>query len=279
MLILFSILACFVLGTCAAVSRTQSPAKVMGVFWQPDSNSVPSGNWDLLGAHTFVPQFGMVNAKSWFPAGNMPQWENLPNWENVQKQPWSKHLILGLSGEYNEINARAHVKQHAATSQKFLQQITLSHPPQGYYFPVEADPTWLRVNELGKALQSLPSPLWVSIYSGEAEPEFYDAWLNSWLPSNTNVFFQDGVGTGTRTPAQALKIAKQLQQKFGQKRIVLVLEAFRPTKNGGFRAAYPWEIIQQLKTYENQNVYIFDGPHYMNRSTVYAVALWQKLAY
>lgn len=277
--ILIGISICILMSIFVGVPRSQPPAQVAGIFWQPDLLTVPSGNWNLLGVTTFVPQFGIVDGKSWLPANQLQQWEPLPNWKKTQQQPWAEHLILGLSGEYSEINARAHVLEHGIASKQFIQQVHLDKAPQGYYFPIEADPTWLRVNELGKALQMLPSPLWVSIYSSEAEPEFYDVWLNSWLPPNTSVFFQDGVGTGVRTPKQALKIVQQLQHRFGAKRIVIVLEAFRPKKGGGFRSAYPWEMIQQLKTYEGQTVYIFDGPHYVSRTTVYAVALWQKLAY
>lgn len=87
------------------------------------------------------------------------------------------------------------------------------------------------------------------------------------------------MGTGVRTPEQALKIVKTLQNRFGKKRIVLVLEAFRHNKDGSFRPAHSWEIIQQLKAYEGQNIYIFDGPHYVNKTTVYILALWKKLAY
>lgn len=263
-----------------AASRTQPPAQVAGIFWQPDAQTSPSGHWNLLGVSIFVPQFGIADGKSWLPRSDRSaKWDSQPDWDKVQRQPWAKHMIMGLSGEYNELNARAHVQEHGQASLQLIHSLALKRPPQAYYFPIEADPTWLRVNELGKVLKTLPAPLWVSIYSGETIPEHYDNWLGSWLPDNTNVFFQDGVGTGVRSPAQALKIAEQLQQRFGKKRIVLVLEAFRPAKNGGFRAAYPWEIIQQLKAYENQTVFIFDGPHYLSRPTVYAVALWQKMAY
>lgn len=262
-----------------AAVRPQPPAKIVGIFWQPDLETQPAGNWDILGAKTFVPQFGITNGKSWFPTSNMKEWEKLPNWEKVQTEPWAKNLILGLSGDYNEVEARAYVVEHGKTSLKFIQQVELTRSPQAYYFPVEADPTWLRVSALSKTLQLLPKPLWVSIYSNESEPLNYTTWVESWLPQNTNVFLQDGVGTGVRTPQQAIKIAQNLQNKFGKDRVVIILEAFRHNKNGEFRAAYPWEIIQQLKAYEGQNVYIFDGPHYVNKFSVYAISVWQKFTY
>ncbi|MGM7313558.1 hypothetical protein ACOI3P_28300, partial [Acinetobacter baumannii] len=43
--------------------------------------------------------------------------------------------------------------------------------------------------------------------------------------------------------------------------------------------AYPWEIISQIKAYEGKKIYIFDGPHYMGRWSVYIVGLWYRLVY
>ncbi len=128
-------------------------------------------------------------------------------------------------------------------------------------------------------LSKLPSPVWVSIYSGETEPENYDLWVKSWLPDHTGVFFQDGVGVGVRSPKQAKHILDQLEHKLGKDKVIIVLEAFRVKKNGQFRAAYPWEIISQLKAYEGKTVYIFDGPHYMSRWCVNIVSLWYRLTY
>lgn len=273
----FTLLISTIFGVTWAMPRVTSPAQIIGVFWQPNLQTKPVGNWNLIGATTFVPQFGMVQGKSWFPTSTIPQWQPNPDWNKVQNQAWSQHLILGLSGEYDEKKARAHVKELGLQSKQFIKEVQLSKPPSSYYFPVEADPSWLGVTRLANTLNTLPAPLWISIYSGQAEPKNYDLWLNSWLPPHTSVFFQDGVGTGVRTPEQALQVLNQLQQRFGKERIVIVLEAFRPKANGGFRAAYPWEIIDQLSTYQNQKVFIFDGPHYLNHVNVYAIALWQKL--
>lgn len=266
-------------GMVVVDKRQLPPAQVIGVFWQPDLHSQPEGNWDLLGVTTFIPQFGTVDGKSWFQGERIPAWQTLPNWKKVKQQAWSKHLILGLSGRYNETEARAQVEALGVESLNFLKNTDFPFKADAYYFPVEADPTWLRVHALGKTLETLPKPLWVSIYSAEAEPLHYDLWLKSWLPEQTNVFFQDGVGTGVRTAEQAVKIANQLNKTIGDHRVLIILEAFRMTEDHKTRAATPWEIIEQLKAYEGQQVYIFDGPHYMSRWSVYTVALWQKLAY
>lgn len=256
------------------------PPQIEGIFWQPDlATTPPSGNWDLLGVSTFVPQWSVVQSKAWFDQDmGFEKWDKTLSLTRLNQKPWSQNIILGLAGEYDERTARSNVFKLAENSRKIIEN-TSSIPLKGYYFPVEADPSWLGVGVLAHALDTLPKPVWVSIYSAEQSPEHLDVWLKSWLPAHTHVFFQDGVGVGTRSPAQARAILNNLQAEFGKDKVVIVLEAFRPVKGGQFRPAYPWEIIAQLKAYEGQKIYIFDGPHYMNRITVYAVALWYKLNY
>ncbi|MCH7315396.1 hypothetical protein [Acinetobacter sp. ANC 3882] len=256
------------------------PPQIEGMFWQPDlATTPPSGNWNLLGVSTFVPQWSVVQSKSWFDHEiGLQKWDKNINLKQLQQKPWAQHILLGLAGEYDEKLARSNVLQLAENSKKIIDNTKII-PLKGYYFPVEADPTWICVDDLAKAIRTLPKPLWISIYSGEQAPEHLDTWLKSWLPSHTGVFFQDGVGVGTRSPKQARIVLEDLQKEFGKDNIIIVLEAFRPVKGGKFRSAYPWEVIEQLKAYEGQKVYIFDGPHYMNRMTVYTVALWYKLRY
>ena len=46
--------------------------------WQPDNNTTPpEGNWHYLGVDTFVPQWSVVESKSWWKESNFPQWEKL----------------------------------------------------------------------------------------------------------------------------------------------------------------------------------------------------------
>lgn len=280
-IIALTISVLILLGGCMHLIQSETqPPHIEGMFWQPDLKTTPpTGNWDLLGVSTFVPQWSVVQTKSWFDHDiGFTKWEKNINLKQLNQNPWAENIILGLAGEYNEKQARSKVVQLAANSQQIIDKTQII-PLKGYYFPVEADPTWLGVGILGQALSTLPKPLWVSIYSAEAMPEHLDVWLKSWLPEQTHVFFQDGVGVGARSPQQARIILDGLQQEFGQEKVIIVLEAFRATKNGKFRSAYPWEIIEQLKAYEGQKVYIFDGPHYMNRMNVYVVAWWYKLKY
>ncbi|RFC83272.1 hypothetical protein C9E89_012015 [Acinetobacter sichuanensis] len=254
-----------------------TPAHIVGVFWQPDLKTTPpQGSWQRLGATTFIPQWSIVDAQTWMQELDTPQWEKTTTLASLKKQAWAKHIILGLSGEYNETEARKNIALHYQQAQIIMQK---NLPVDDYYFPIEADPSWSDVYKLGEALKQLPRSVWVSIYSAEVEPVRYDHWVKSWLPEKDKVFFQDGVGVGTRSPTQALKVYENLEKNLGSSRTAIVLEAFRPKAQGGFRAAYPWEIIQQLKAYEGKTVYLFDGPHYLNRWTVYTVQLWYKLHY
>lgn len=280
-LISLTIATLLLVGGCIHRIETDLHApKIEGMFWQPDlATTAPKGNWDLLGVTTFVPQWSVVESKSWFDHDiNFPKWEKNINLQQLNQEPWAKNIILGLAGEYNEKIARSNVLTLADDSKQIIEK-TKSIPLKGYYLPIEADPTWLCVDDLAKAIRTLPKPIWVSIYSAEQTPKHLDAWLKSWLPPQTGVFFQDGVGVGTRSPQEARATLDELQKEFGKENVIIVLEAFRPVKEGKFRSAYPWEVIEQLKAYEGQKVYIFDGPHYMNRVTVYAVALWYQLKY
>lgn len=248
---------------------------IEGVFWQPDrATHQPAGNWEKLGADTFVVQWLVTDHKAWYPSHRFAPWDTQPDWGRIRDEPWARHIIAGLSGHYAEQAARDNLAQVTTESQQVSRE-PLPFKPSGYYFSVEADPSWINVCRMREALANLPRPLWISIYSHERQPKRLDLWLKSWLPADVNVFFQDGVGIGTRTPAEARQIADQLVQQFGRKRVVMVMETFRKSAIGdGFRSGYPWEIIGQLKAYRGQRIYAFDGPHYLGNWTVKALALW-----
>ncbi|PVZ85246.1 hypothetical protein C9426_20410 [Serratia sp. S1B] len=265
--------------TMARPETMHAPARLEGIFWQPDQLSSPSGAWDLLGIHTFVTQWSVVDNKAWMSSiPDMDTWADLPDWQKVQRQRWAQHIVLGLAGAYKETDARENLQVLVKQSQQLLRD-PLEVQASDYYFPVEADPSWSGVYELGHVLANFNRPIWVSIYSADPQAQNLDLWLSDWLPSNAKVFFQDGVGVGTRTPEQAAIIYQRLVQRFGTQRVVIILEAFRHKRDGSFRAAYPWELIAQLKAYEGQRVYIFDGPHYLNRASVYWLYTWMHLHY
>ncbi len=65
--------------------------------------------------------------------------------------------------------------------------------------------------KLAALLAPLPRPLWISVYDGRnIGPEALADWLESWLPKDIGVFFQDGVGVYARTPQVAAHYADVL---------------------------------------------------------------------
>lgn len=165
---------------------------------------------------------------------------------------------MGLAGEYNEHEARANVVALGEKSAQIIQEQN-DASLKGYYFPVEADPTWLRVSTLGHVLEKYPLLFGLVFIVVKVNLKTTIYGLKAGF-LNKQAFFQDGVGVGVRTPEQARRILDQLEQTLGKDKTVIVLEAFRTKKNGQFRAAYPWEIISQIKAYEGKKIYIFDGP-------------------
>lgn len=255
-----------------------APPKIEGIFWQIDQMSQASGNWDLLGIHTLVTQWSIVDSRSFFKEIPIESWEHQPDWTSIAEQPWSKHVILGLAGMFQEPLARENIDQLYLQSQQVINS-TLPIQTSDYYFPIEVDPSWNGVANFAQYISRFQRPIWISIYSADRRASFLQYWLESWLPANANVFFQDGVGVGTRTPEEAAIIYKNLRTQVGEKRVVILLEAFRRKADGSFRAAYPWEIARQLKAYSGQRVYIFDGPHYLNKASVVWLYLWIKINY
>ncbi|MFX9765989.1 hypothetical protein ABTP06_20400, partial [Acinetobacter baumannii] len=75
-----------------------------------------------LGVNTFVPQWSVVESKSWWTNSNLPQWEKAIDIQKIKQQPWAKNLILGLAGEYNEPAARANVVALGEKSAQIIQE-------------------------------------------------------------------------------------------------------------------------------------------------------------
>lgn len=245
---------------------------VSGTVWQLDEQTLePQGNWDQIGARTLLIQWVAVNDVSYVPGGPWPQASRLPDWQRIAREPWAQDVILGLAGRYDEAAARADVANLVAVSAQLARQPTPLHVV-GWYFPVEIDSSWQGAAQLGPLLAHLPRPLWVSVYdSANVGAETLAAWLNSWLPGDVGVFFQDGVGVHARTAAVARAHADVLIQRLGRARVRMIAEAFRPQASGGFRAATAEELQVQLSAYAGLPVYLFDGPHYVSQALVNAL--------
>ncbi|MGN6389959.1 MAG: hypothetical protein ACTHL1_10635 [Burkholderiaceae bacterium] len=253
------------------------PDPVRGIVWQPDNATArPHGDWERLGAHALLVQWTAVDGLAFVENAGLPTAPVLPDWERIAGEPWARDVILGLAGRFNEAAAREDVAELAALSRRLAALPSPLHVV-GWYFPVEVDPTWKSAPRLASLLAPLPRPLWISVYdTANIGPEPLADWLATWLPEDVGILFQDGVGVYARSAAVARDYAKTLVARFGRKRVKIIAEAFRPAVGGGFRSARVEELAPQLAQYDGFEVFLFDGPHYLNPALTDALAKLRK---
>ena len=249
-------------------------ALAQGVVWQPDNDHTdPHGDWNRLGVTDLLVQWTAVDDTAFLP-GNKPAdtglqtADRLPDWTRIAGEPWARNVIVGLAGRFDETTARAQAARLIAQSKK----LAAVRPPvhiDGYYFPVEVDPTWKGAAALAPLLDQLPRPLWISVYdnSNIGGPALAE-WLDGWLPHDVGVFLQDGCGVYARGPAAAREYADALAARLGKQRVRIIAEAFRPGVDGAFRSATAAELAPQLLAYRGYRTYLFDGPHYVSAQLV-----------
>ncbi|MEP9354446.1 hypothetical protein ABLE93_12690 [Xanthobacter sp. KR7-65] len=247
------------------------PRLIDGVVWQLHGGVLdPRGDWDFIGARSLLVQWLVADGTAFVPLPDLglPLIADAPNWVRIAREPWAQDIIAGLASRFSEPQARADVLALGALSAKIARQ-RLPFRPAGFYFPVEADPTWREVGQMKAAMADIPRPLWASCYdNSNVGADALADWVESWLPSDVGLFFQDGVGIYTRAPDAARHYAQVLSRRLGPSRFKLIAEAFRPTGNGGLRAATAAELKPQLQAYEGFDVFVFDGPHYVDRLIV-----------
>ena len=242
-----------------------------GIVWQPDDETVnPHGHWDRLGATQLLVQWLIADGEAFVAGTGLRTAPRIPDWPRIAREPWARDVIVGLAGETLEPDARRNVRRLAELSRR-LAAVRLPLHRAGWYFPVEADPTWAGARLLPALLAPLPRPLWISVYdNGNIGGEPMADWLESWLPNDVGVFFQDGVGLHTRDPEPARRYADTLLKRLGPQRFRLIAEAFRPAEKG-FRPARASELLPQLRAYTGHTVFVFDGPHYLHDDTIEAL--------
>ena len=248
------------------------PPLVDGIVWQPDNATVGiAGSWNDLGAHELLVQWIVVDGQSFVADAGLPTVPVVPDWSRIAREPWARQVILGLAGHFGEREARADIAGLAALSLR-LAYLPTPLNVTGWYFPVEVDPTWQEAPRLAELLAPLPRPLWISVYdSANVGAGTLADWLAGWLPADIGVFFQDGVGVHARTPAVAREYADALAGRLGRERVRVIVEAFRPHTDGGFRPAVATEIAPQLEALRGYPLYLFDGPHYVDEGVVRAL--------
>lgn len=256
------------LAGCQTIAQDASQG-VEGIVWQLDNDSVDArGNWHELGAKRLLIQWIEVDGISFLADPGKTMAPRLPDWPRIGGEPWAQEVILGLAGRFDESSARADVAGLITESAR-LAKLPIPLNVVGWYFPVEVDSTWDGAKNLGPLLEQLPRPLWISVYDRAnigAMP--FAGWLNTWLPADVGILFQDGVGVHARTAAVARQYADALLRQFGEKRVNIIAEAFRPKIDHGFRSATAQEIGEQLRAYRGLTVYLFDGPHYVSKALV-----------
>jgi len=242
---------------------------IAGIVWQPDNATVDiHGEWDKLGAHALLVQWTAVDGQSFVAGSGLPEVPVLPDWARIAKEPWAQDVIVGLAGFFSENRSRDNIEELATLSER-MAKVKTPLNVTGWYFPAEVDPSWSRANELPALLARLPRPLWISVYDGaNIGPEATADWLKTWLPDDIGVFFQDGVGVYTRTAPVARTYADALREKLGKHRVKIIVEAFRPQVDGGFRPATVDELKPQIAAYRGYPLYLFDGPHYVTPEVV-----------
>lgn len=243
-----------------------------GIVWQIHDGSLdPYGEWQKLGAHSLLLQWIVLNGVAFVPGLGIETIADPPNWARIAKEPWAQSIIVGLASLSNEPEARRNVAALVDLSARVAAK-PLPFEAAGYYFPVEADPTWADAPKMGALLSALPRPLWVSAYdnSNIGAGPFAD-WVDSWLPKDVGLFFQDGVGLYMRTPQSARQYGEALTAKLGAGRFSMILEAFRPAGGDKLRPATLAEIRPQIDAYRGFDTFVFEAPHYLDRKLVNAL--------
>jgi hypothetical protein len=262
------LLSAALLGGWMAWFKTK-PELIRGIVWQVDNKTVDiAGSWHQLGARRLLVQWSVVDGLAFIPGTGLPPAPKMPDWQRIGAQPWAQEVILGLAGSFKEREAREGMAQLAALSAT-ISDLAFPLNIVGWYFPVEIDPTWSDAPRMAPLLVQLPRPLWVSVYdSANVGADVLADWLTTWLPDDVGVFFQDGVGVHARDASTARHYADTLATRLGPSRLRLIVEAFRPDANGGFRSATPDELGPQMSAYVGHELYLFDGPHYISDDLV-----------
>jgi hypothetical protein len=239
------------------------------VVWQPHGGSSnPNGTWDRLGVRHLLVQWSVVDNTAFVLGSGLPETPVMPDWPTIAREPWARHVILGLAGRFDENAARSSTVDLSILSAQ-LALLPSAVNVEGWYFPVEFDPTWTDTTALRTAMANLPRPLWISVYDNtNLGAETLADKLAAWLPDDVGVLFQDGVGVKTRDALTARKHIDTLSARLGAKRVRVIAEVFRPLADGGFRAATTDEIMPQLAHYNGLTVYLFDGPTYLSNALV-----------
>lgn len=236
---------------------------IKGIFWQPTNDyPQPQGQWHWIGADTLIVQWSVNDSLTWVPSDAFQPQPTQPDWDELTRAPWAEQLLLGLASRMSLEEARRDWALMARQGHRLLDTKTLPVPVSGYYAPIEFSPDWQAQEDFAAYLEAIPSPRYVSVYGGyDMTAASFADWVADWLPSDTIVLFQDGVGVGQLTPSDARARADALSQRLGAERIAIVLEAFQPDDSQGFQSASLRQLVTQLRAYRGYPIYVFSARH------------------
>ena len=123
---------------------------MQGVVWQVHGGALdPRGDWDFIGARALLVQWLAANGTAFVPLPGLglPLVPDAPNWTRIAREPWAQSIIAGLAGAFSEPDARRDVLALGALSAR-IARARLPFRPDGFYFPVESDPTWTGVGRV-----------------------------------------------------------------------------------------------------------------------------------
>lgn len=254
---------------CIALIPLPAFAQVIGVAWQLHEHAPDAkGSWHRLGARELLIQWTAVDGVAYVPGTGWRESRRMPDWPRIAREPWAERVIVGLSGRSDEKTARRSLDAMLAESLR-ISRLQFPFKVAAWYFPAEVDPKWKEApSALPPVLLRLPRPLWISVYDSQSigAAEFAE-WLESWLPADIGVLFQDGVGVHVRSAAVARTYADALAARLGKPRVGIIAEAFRQDGQR-FRPATAAALKTQLAAYHGFPVYLFDGPHYVSDQLV-----------
>lgn len=248
------------IGLAILVSRP-APSLLDGIIWQPTNDYPrPQGRWHLLGADSLLVQWSLNDNLAWLPSTQFAPQPRLPDWDALGREPWASRIILGLASRMRLDDARRHWQRLGHQGAMLAEDVTF--PVAGWYAPIEFSPDWRDAEAYRAYLDTLPRPRYVSSYGGyEMTPRGYASWVASWLPEDAILLYQDGVGVGQQTPAQARARADALVEVLGPSRLIMVMEAFRLRRDGQVGPARLSQLIDQLRRYRGLEVYAFSARH------------------
>ncbi len=234
-----------------------APPVAQEIFWQPNNESLrPAGFWNQIGVHTLVVQWTITNKKAWCSIPNFPAWKSQPDWKRLSEEPWARQIVLGLAGDFQVPLARSQSTKLITESWKIVGQPPIK--PTAWYAPAEVSPGWKNTKQIRAYLDSLPKPLWVSIYGTQKlHGKTLVRWVRSWLPHRVGLYYQDGVGEGWATPAEARRQVDTLKKALGKQRVRVIVEAYQESASGKIEATSIWSVWHQLQVFHGNTVAIF----------------------